>query len=233
MALLDDALAASGGVDRWQELTRFTAHISFDGSLIACRGDLRDMAAEGSVRTQCVRFSGFIESGQCAMHTPDCVTIERLDGSVVASRRRPGERFPGEGNHDAWDELDLAYFCGLSLWNCMTMPFVLLHPGVAVEELPVWLERGQVWRRLRAVFPKDVVTCAREQVLCFDNVGLLRQVEYRIAAGKSVVQHAWAHQTFSGITVPTLRRTLAYKADGTVIARPPLVDVEIFDARFE
>lgn len=233
MTLLDDALAASGGVDRWQELTRFTAHISIDGSLIAGGGDLRDMVAEGSVRTQFVRFSGFIASDQCAAYSPDCVTIERLDGSVLACRRRAGERFPGEGNHQAWDDLDLAYFCGLSLWSCMTMPFVLLHPGVEADELPVWLERGQVWRRLRAVFPPEVVTCAHEQILCFDNVGLLRRVEYRVAAGTSVVQHAWAHQSFSGITVPTIRRSLACQADGTVIARPALVDVEIFDARFE
>jgi hypothetical protein len=233
MALLDDTLAASGGVDRWRELTRFAAHISIDGSLIARRGDLRDMAAEGSVRTQCVHFSGFIEADQFATYSPDLVTIRRLDGSVVASRRRPGERFPGEGHHQAWDDLDLAYFCGLSLWSCMTMPFVLLHPGVEVEELPVWLERGQVWRRLRAQFPPDVVTCAREQILCFDNVGLLRRLEYRTAAGASVVQYAWAHQSFSGITLPTLRRSLASKPDGTVIARPALVDVEIFDARFD
>lgn len=233
MALLDDALAASGGVDRWQEVTGFTAHISFHGSLLACRGDLRDVVAEGSTQMQCVRFSGFIEADRCAAYTPELVTIERLDGSVVASRRRPGERFPGEDNHQAWDDLDLAYFCGLSLWNCMTMPFVLLHPGVKVEELPVWLERGQVWRRLRALFPPDIVTCAREQIVWFDNVGLLRRVEYRIAAGASVMQYAWAHQPFSGITVPTLRRSLACRADGTVIARPALVDVEIFDARFD
>lgn len=233
MALLDDALAASGGVDRWRELTRFDAHISFDGSLIACGGSLRDMAAEGSVRTQCVRFGGFIEAERFAEYSPDRVTIERSDGSVIESRMQPGERFPGEGNHQAWDVLDLAYFCGLSLWTCMTMPFVLLHPGVEVQELPVRLERGQVWRRLRAQFPPDVVTYAREQVLCFDNGGLLRRAEYRVAAGASVVQHAGAHQSFSGITVPTLRRSLACQADGTVNARPALVDVEIFDARFE
>jgi hypothetical protein len=233
MALLDDALAAGGGVDRWQELTRFTAHILFDGSLIAHRGNLRDVVAEGSTRTQCVRFSGFIGPDQCAAYTPDRVAIERLDGSVLARRGRPGERFPGEGNHQAWDDLDLAYFCGFSLWNCMTMPFVLLHPGVEVEELPVWLERGQVWRRLRARFPADVVTGAREQTLCFDDGGLLRRVEYRIGAGASVVQYASAHQSFSGITLATLRRTLACRADGTVVARPALVDVEIFDARFE
>ena len=233
MALLDDALAASGGVDRWQELTGFTAHVSIDGSLIARGGGLRDMVAEGSTRTQCVRVGGFIGSDQWATYAPDRATLERLDGSVLASRRRPGEHFPGEGSHQAWDDLDLVYFCGLSLWTCMTMPFVLLHPGVEVEELPVWLERGQVWRRLRAVFPSDVVTCAREQILCFDDTGLLRRVEYRIAAGASVVQHAWAHQAFAGITLPTLWRSLACQADGTVIAQPALVDVEIFDARFE
>lgn len=232
MALLDDALAAGGGVDRWRKLSRFTAHVSLDGSLIARGGDLRDVVAEGSPRTPCVRLSGFIGPDRCAVYTPDRVAIERLDGSVLQSRLRPGARFPGEGHHQAWDDLDLVYFCGLSLWNCMSMPFVLLHPGVESEELPVWLERGQVLRRLRARFPTDIVTCARDQILCFDNVGLLRRVEWRTGAGASV-QYASAHQSFSGITVATLWRTLACRADGTVVARPALVDVEIFDARFE
>jgi len=233
MVLLDDALAASGGVDRWHRLSRFIAHVSIDGSLITHGGGLRDLVVEGSTRTQCVRFTGFIKPDQGACYAPDCVCIERLDGTELAKRPRPRQRFPGEGNAQAWDDLDLAYFCGLSLWSCMTMPFLLLHPGAEVEELPVWLERGQVRRRLRIVFPPDVLACAREQVLCFDDIGLLRRVEYEVAVDAGVTHHVWAHQSFSGITIPTLRRSLARKADGAVIARPALVDVEIFDARFE
>lgn len=228
MALLDDALAASGGVDRWHQMTRFTAHISIDGLLIGRAGRLRDVVAEGSTSTQSLRFTGFIRPDQCASYTPDRVTIERLDGSELATRLHPGEHFPGEANHPAWDDLDLVYFCGFTLWSCITMPFVLLHPGVELEELPDWLERGQVSRRLRAVFPPDIVTHAREQLFYFDDVGLQRRMDY---AG--VVHHVWAHQPFSDITIPTLRRSLSCQPDGAVLSKPVLADIEIFDAFFE
>jgi hypothetical protein len=38
MALLDDALAACGGLDRWRELESFTLHISITGALLARNG---------------------------------------------------------------------------------------------------------------------------------------------------------------------------------------------------
>jgi hypothetical protein len=41
------------------------------------------------------------------------------------------------------------------------------------------------------------------------------------------------HQRFSGILVPTLCRLLSIGAEGVPVAKPSLLDVEIFDARFE
>jgi hypothetical protein len=51
--------------------------------------------------------------------------------------------------------------------------------------------------------------------------------------GIKVADYSWAHQEFGGIVVPTLRRSLPLEADGTVVAKPSLIDVEIFDAAFE
>lgn len=227
MALLDDVLVASGGVDRWQTLDRFTAHIGLSGSLIGHGRSPSDLVAEGTTRRQFVRLTGLIRPDQCATYTPDCVTIERLDGGVLATRQQPGAQFPGEGKPHVWDDLDLAYLCGFSLWNCMTMPFLLLLPGVELDELPVWLERSQVWRRLRVAFPSNVTTHAREQVFWFDEAGLQKRMSY-----PGFVRHAWAHQAFSGIVIATLIRSLACRPDGTAIARPVLADIEIFDASF-
>jgi hypothetical protein len=42
-----------------------------------------------------------------------------------------------------------------------------------------------------------------------------------------------AHQRFSGVLVPTLCRLLRLESDGAPIAKPPLLDIEIFDAVFE
>jgi hypothetical protein len=51
--------------------------------------------------------------------------------------------------------------------------------------------------------------------------------------GTKLADYSWAHQAFSGIVVPTLRRSLPLGANGTVIAKPSLIDMEIFDAAFE
>ena len=48
-----------------------------------------------------------------------------------------------------------------------------------------------------------------------------------------VADYSWAHQTFCGIVVPTLRRSQVLKPDGIAVAKPALIDVEVFDASFE
>jgi hypothetical protein len=51
--------------------------------------------------------------------------------------------------------------------------------------------------------------------------------------GIQVADYSWAHQEFGGVVIPTLRRALTLQPDRTVIAKPVLLDVEIFDAAFE
>ena len=59
MALLDEALDASGGLERWSRLTRFTLHLSIEGDIFVRKGrpeGFKDLAAEGSIRSQSVQF---------------------------------------------------------------------------------------------------------------------------------------------------------------------------------
>jgi hypothetical protein len=76
------------------------------------------------------------------------------------------------------------------------------------------------------------VTHCAEQTFYFDAAGLQRRTDHDLLDTK-VAQYSWAHQEFGGIVVPTLRRSLMLQSDGTVIAKPALLDVEIFDAAFE
>ncbi len=126
----------------------------------------------------------------------------------------------------------LIFFCGVAVWSYLTTPFLLARPDVLVEELPPWQENNELWRRLRARFPPHLVTNAPEQIFYFDEHGLQRRTDHDLF-GMNVANYSWAHQTFSGIVVPTLRRSQMLQADGTVIAKPVLIDVEIFDASFE
>jgi hypothetical protein len=85
---------------------------------------------------------------------------------------------------------------------------------------------------LRALFPPTFVTHSSEQIFYFDDKGLQRRTDHDLLDTK-IAQYSWAHQSFSSIVVPTLRRSLALGADGTVTAKLALLNVEIFDATFE
>jgi len=235
MALLDDVIEASGGMECWNRLKRFTLQLSIDGVLFSKAGQngrFKDIVAEGSTQTQLVRFTGFSNPDRCGVYQPQCVTIEDPEGRVLRTWSDPQQSFCDHAKHAVWDELHMVFLCGFSVWNYLTTPFLLARPEIRVEELPTRPEHGQRWRRLRAVFPPTVVTHCSEQVFYFDDGGLQRRADHDLL-GTRVAHYSWAHQTFCGILVPTLRRSLTLKPDGTVIAKPSLLEMEIFDAAFD
>jgi hypothetical protein len=235
MALLDDAIDACGSLARWNSLSRFTLHLSVGGALFGDAGharEFKDVTAEGSTRTQSVRFTGITGGERSGAFAPDAITIENLDGQVLRTWRNPSLAFPSNGAHVLADELHLVFFCGVQIWNYLTTPFLLARPDVVVEELPPWQENNETWRRLRAQLPASLINLTSEQVFYFDGNALQRRTDHNLL-GARVAHYSWAHDTFSGIVVPTLRRTLTQRPDGTVIAKPVLIDVEIFDAVFE
>src|SRR6267143_272974 len=80
MALLDDAIEASGGLARWDRLKRFTLHLSIEGMLfsrIGRAGQFKDLTAEGSTH-------GRIASGLLLR----LLDLELFDNAV--SSRAPG-----------------------------------------------------------------------------------------------------------------------------------------------
>ena len=158
-----------------------TLQLSIDGELFSKVGPasrFKDIVAEGSTQSQSVRFSGFADPGKFGVYEPDYVTIESPEGNVLHGWRNPNQMFRGLAQETPRDELYLVFSCGFSVWNYMTTPFLLTHPDVKVEELPTWQERDQPWRRLRAVFPPNIVTHSREQTFYFDEAGLQRRTDH-------------------------------------------------------
>jgi hypothetical protein len=235
MALLDDVIDASGGMARWNSLSRFTLHLSVAGTLFSSTGhasEFKDVTAEGSTRTQSVRFTGITGGEHSGSFQPDAITIESLEGEILRTWRNPSLAFTEAGSPTLVDELHLVFFCGVAIWNYLTNPFLLAHPDVVVEELPPWQENNESWRRLRAQFPPGLITLAPEQIFYFDENALQRRNDHDLF-GMKVAHYSWAHDSFGGIVVPTLRRAQTLRPDGTVVAKPVLMDVEIFDAVFE
>jgi len=235
MALLDDAIEASGGMARWNRLQHFTLHLSIKGTLfsrVRRARQFKDLVAKGSTQTQSVRLTGLTRGEKSGTYQPDSVTIENLDGQVLRTWLNPSLQFLDDGSDPLADDLHLIFFCGFSIWSYLATPFLLARPDVTVEELPPWKENDQTWRRLRAVFPSEIVASSREQIFYFDENCLQRRADHDLF-GTRVAHYSWAHQAFSDIVVPTLRRSLTLGSDGTAAPKPILLDVEVFDATFE
>lgn len=237
MGLLDQALRASGGLDRWRQMRRFTAHMSIRGALCAerCGGlELPEFVIEGDTREPALEIIGFTALDLRAQYRPDWTTLERADGQRLAERRAPWDETTRELRSPNWDRLHLAHFCGGLIWNYLTIPFILAEPAFQCEELIPVKVRGQNWRRLRARFPIHRTTHAREQTLHFDRHSLLRRLDCCAmhTDGEQIAQMFSGHQRYSGILVPTISRLLTIDSRGVVVNKPPLLDVEIFEAQF-
>jgi len=238
VTLLDEVMDAYGGSDRWARLQHFTFHASVDGALLARkgkRGALKDVVISGDTHDQRVSITGFTSPNKRASYWPHRVVIETLDGAVLEARDDPASAFDGHTDQTPWDDLHLAFFCGYAAWTGLTVPFLFARAGVRTEELDPWQQDGETWRRLKVIFPPDIVAHCPEQIFFFDRDGLQRRVDFQAihAGGEQITYYTSAHQSFSGIVVATLRRALRLDSNGIAISRPAFVDVEIFDARFD
>jgi hypothetical protein len=241
--LLDEVIAAHGGMNLWAGLRRFTLHTSIDGELLSRKGKAgvcKDVVISGHTQDQYLWIAGFPAADKRGVYRPDRVTIETLDGTTLEERDNPRQAFAGHDDQTPWDDLHLAYYCGYAIWSGVTAPFLFAGPDFKVQELGPWQvsggqASGETWNRLHVVFPPDVVSHCSEQTLYFDQIGLQRRVDFleTDAGGTSIARHSWAHETFSGIVVPSLQRATRLGSDGIAIAKPAYIDIEIFDARFE
>jgi hypothetical protein len=237
MGLLNDVLMASGGLEQWEKLRRFTMHLSIGGTLFTrVRGAalMKDVVAEGQVHEQPLEMTGFTAPDRRASYRPDRVALERSDGKSLAERRATAAEFRGDLKAKAWDELQLVFYCGSLIRAYLGFPFTLADTDVVVRELPPSNGRDERLRRLHARFPERLATHFAEGMFYFDDQSQLRRQEYAPphADDMIIAQMFSGHQRYSGILVPTLCRLLIKKADGAVITRPSLVDIEIFDVLF-
>jgi hypothetical protein len=132
--LLERALAAHGGLERWLAAEEVRIKLRSGGRIFDARFQRRSIK-RATGRGGIVRFStsapraileGFPRPGQRGYFEPDCVRIESVDGEELRVRARPREAFSGLRRKLWWDPLDALYFAGYALWNYVTTPFMLV-----------------------------------------------------------------------------------------------------------
>jgi hypothetical protein len=231
--LLESAVAAHGGVDRWNQVTAITVDASITGALFHVKGKpdaVKDVRFEVNTNRQLLTMD-FIGQDKRSVFEPSRVVIQRRDGTVIAERDEPETSFDGHKLETPWDDLHLAYFTGEALWTYLNMPFLYTRPGFTTEELgPIEVD-GETWRRLKVQFPEHVKSHTREQISCFGPDGLLRRHDFTIdiLGGATGMLYANDYRDVDGIIIPTTRRGYAWQGDYQLIPEPLLVAIDIGD----
>ncbi|MGX5185456.1 hypothetical protein ACWKT5_22200 [Streptomyces avermitilis] len=235
--LLTKVIEAHGGIGRWQELTQAQATIVSGGDLFAVKGlpqDATPRMMTVGLHEEHASVQPFGARDQRTDFTPGRVSIEKLDGHVVAERKDPRTSFSGHTLETPWDPLDRAYFNGYALWTYLTTPFLLAMPGFTVTDIEPWRERDEVWPGLRAAFPLQIASHSAHQDFYFGPDRLLRRHDYHVdvAGGFAAAQYVYDYAEADGIVLPTKRRAYRRDTDGRPLLEQVMVSIDLSNVHF-
>jgi len=229
--LLDRAVKAHGGLDRWNKVKAIKVAASITGAIwyIKSKGNFLTnvvLTADTHSERLTIDFPG---QNKRARFEPNRIVFETEDGTLIEARDNPESSFEGQQRYTPWDDFHVAYFVGEALWTYLNTPFLYTHEGFATEEIPSIQVDGETWRRLKVTFPDSVKSHTKEQISCFGPEGLLRRHDYTvdILGGATGLNYALDYRDVDGIVVPTKRRVYAYEGDYQLVKEPLLVAIDM------
>jgi hypothetical protein len=229
--LLDLAVKAHGGLDRWNKVKAIKVAASITGAIWYVKGKpdfLKDVVLTAETRREhlTVDFPG---QNKRAVFEPNRIVIETIDGTLIDARNDPEKSFEGQQRETPWDDIHVTYFVGEALWTYLNTPFLYTHEGFVTEEVPSIEVEGETWRRLKVTFPDSVKSHTKTQISCFGPDGLLRRHDYTvdILGGATGLNYASDYRDVDGIIVPTKRRIYAYEGDYQLVKEPLLVAIDM------
>lgn len=232
--LLEFAVAAHGGWERWQSLSKVTARASIKGAIWPLKGHpdvLANVEITAAPNRQHLEYSPFGAPGRHSVYEPDRTAIVTDSGEVVGSRDNPRQTFAGHGLTTPWDDQHLAYFSGYAMWTYLTTPFLFKFPGFQSEEVEPWIEDGETWRGLKVAFPAYVHSHCEVQTFYFDASGILRRHDYSatVLGGTSTARYALEPKTFDGFVFPTKHRIYSKGPDNRPLVERLAVSIDFQD----
>ena len=87
MTLLDSALKACGGLERWNRFERFEVHVSIGGSYLASKVDatnLKEIVVSGYTHFQAAEVVGMLDRSRRGLCRMNWVGIENHSGTIAA-----------------------------------------------------------------------------------------------------------------------------------------------------
>ena len=235
--LLDRAVAAHGGLERFNQFKTVSAHLAIGGALWSLKGQagvLSKVHVTVELHREHASFAPFKLPNQRAVFTPERVTVETNEGAVVTERANPRAAFTGHGRQTPWDELHLMYFGGYAMWTYLTVPFSLTWAGFEAREIEPWQEQGETWRRLKVSFPPSIASHSSEQTFSFGDDGLLRRHDYDVeVVGNSPIAHYVSqYKDISGFLIWTKRRAFVRQPDNTPALEKLMISIDLSDIRY-
>jgi hypothetical protein len=231
-SLLERAVDAHGGLDRWNQFTALEAKLSIGGAIWSSKqqpGLLTNVTYEIETHEERLTIDGFSGRGRRLAFVPDKLQLETIDGKTIEARDNPRSAFAGQTAETPWDRLHAGYFASYALWTYLNSPFLYTYPGFITEEIESWRENGEVWRRLKITFPETVASHTREQITHFGPDGVMRRHDYTVdvLGGATGANYTTDYRDFQGIKIPTRRRVYAYDAQMKKQPEPVLVSIDI------
>jgi hypothetical protein len=228
--LLELAVEAHGGLDRWKAIKNIELELSITGAIwyLKSKPDvLKNITMRVDTNRELVTTE-FVGESKRTTFEPDRVVVE-VDGAVVESRDNPEASFEGHQLDTPWDDIHVAYFSGEALWTYLNTPFLYTRPDFVTEEVASIEVDGETWRRLKVTFPDSVKSHTRTQFSSFGPDGLLRRHDYTvdILGGGTGLNYATDYRDVDGIVIPAVRRIYAYEGDYQLVAEPLLVAIDM------
>jgi hypothetical protein len=229
--LLERAVAAHGGVERWNQVKSINVDASITGALWSVKGKgdaLKDVRFEVDTARQLLTMD-FVGQDKRSVFEPLRVVIQRRDGTLIDARDEPERSFDGHQLETPWDNIHLAYFSGEALWTYLNLPFLYTWPGFITDEIAPIEVDGETWRRLKVTFPEHIKSHTRHQISCFGPDGLLRRHDFTIdiLGGATGLLYAADYRDVDGIIIPTTRRGYAWQGDYQLVPEPLLVAIDM------
>jgi len=236
--LLDLALIAHGGLDRWKQLRQVKLHLSTDGYLWSVKGHeglLRDQHMLVYLHKQASVQEKIFPEGLRSAFEPKRASLSTRDGKLVEELANPRETFKGLKWEDHWSRLQVVFFSTYATYTYFTTPFNLTIPGVTTKEIEPWAEAGEIWRRLEVSFPDSFMTHNKRQVFYFDENGLLKRHDYwaETLGGAGAAHYVFDYREFDGIKMPTRHTIYQLQDNNNYVPEPLLVRMKIMNVQFE
>jgi hypothetical protein len=135
--LLDLAVKAHGGLERWSRVKSVRVAASITGAIwfVKSKGDaLKNVIM--TIATKKERLTtDFPGQDKRSVFEPARIVMEKTDGTLIESRDDPEKSFAGHQRSTPWDDIHVAYFCGEALWTYLNTPFLYIQEGFATEEI--------------------------------------------------------------------------------------------------